>query len=158
MLPNYNNESSSSSTSTISKINSKNYKTIFKFKSYSKPIRLETTTGDITFENHSLTSQLLIETRDGNIYGNLFQSHKSELNIKTDGGYVNLNLNITKIYDDDDNDLQSSKVKATTVSGNINFGINIEEGIKSPNVDISSDYSNISVGFVSCDLFFFSLQ
>ena len=64
---------------------------------YSNPIYLETTTGDITFENNSLTSQLTIETRSGNIYGKLFQSRKSELNIKTDDGYVDLNLNITKI-------------------------------------------------------------
>ena len=117
---------------------------------------MESTTGDITFENNSLTSQLTIETNNGNIYGNLFQSHESELNIKTDDGYVNLNLNITKFSNDDNPDDdplkqegQSSKVNVTTVKGNINLDINIEEGIKSPNVDISSDYSDIFVEFVS---------
>ncbi|CAG8446372.1 6097_t:CDS:2 [Funneliformis mosseae] len=131
-------------------INSNRFNTNFANNSvpYSNPIHLETSDGDVSFDNSLLANQLSVVTLSGNINGNLIQSMQNDFNLETKSGNIKLNLDIKK--DLGDNNLVSpgqSNVKVTTSKGDINLGINIEKDIKSPNVDISSVHSDISVGF-----------
>ncbi|CAI2168542.1 8541_t:CDS:2 [Funneliformis geosporum] len=128
-------------------INSNRFKTNFtqNLVPYTSPIHLETSDGDISFENNLLANQLSIVTQGGNINGNLIQSKQNDINIETHNGKITINLDIKG-----DKNLVNqgqSNVKVTTSKGDINLGISIEKDIKSPNVEINSIHSDISVGF-----------
>jgi hypothetical protein len=141
-------------TSSILQINSKSYN--IKLNQYlNSSIKLITSKGDITFKNVSFTNPLSIMTDRGNINGDLnsIQSTRNELNINTDNGSVELNLNIIKNSSNNllNNNIEGqSNIKINALKGEIiNLGINTQGGVKSPNIDINSDVSDVSIKLVS---------
>lgn len=144
-LPNTQN---TPNTNSILKIDSKTFN-IKLNQDLNSPIQLITSKGDIIFNNTLFTNQLSITTNNGNIDGNL--NTRNGLNIITDTGSVKLNLTLNdNNLLNDINRQSNNNIKIKAPKGEIiNLGINIQEGIKSPNIDINSDSSNVSIKFVS---------
>ncbi|CAB4409989.1 unnamed protein product [Rhizophagus irregularis] len=141
-LPNTQN---TSNTNSILKIDSKTFN-IKLNQDLNSPIQLTTSKGDIIFNNTLFTNQLSITTNNGNIDGNL--NTRNGLNIITDTGSVKLNLTLNDNNLLNDNRQFDNNIKIKAPKGEIiNLGINIQEGIKSPNIDINSDSSNVSIKF-----------
>ncbi|RGB34959.1 hypothetical protein C1646_815080 [Rhizophagus diaphanus] len=144
-LPNTQNTTNSTNTNSILKINSKTFN-IKLNQGLNSPIQLITSKGNIIFNNTLFTNQLSITTNNGNINGNL--NTRNGLNINTDTGSVKLNLILNNNNLLNDNGQSNNNIKIKAPKGEIiNLGINIQEGIKSPNIDINSDSSNVLIKF-----------